>query len=160
MAHNIPEDWTVPFNISTKPDMFLMNELAVRRDLNSRLLSVILFSYRQKQPFEKTLADARRVIVHEARSKYIAYENRDANSNGDKEDEKCPLQVNLNGRTRLRVHFSPKQLEHLNGEFRRNKHPKGMKCKEIAKELNLTTDNVRTWFHNQRARVKRGECKV
>ncbi len=51
--------------------------------------------------------------------------------------------------------FSEEQTMNLEEIFARQKYTTGKERAEIAKELSLTTKQVKTWFQNRRTKMKR-----
>ncbi|XP_046851449.1 ventral anterior homeobox 2-like [Xenia sp. Carnegie-2017] len=60
-------------------------------------------------------------------------------------------------RKRLRITFSPRQLERLEREFHGSMYVVGLKRSRLAEELDLEERHIKIWFQNRRMKFKRDQ---
>ena len=59
---------------------------------------------------------------------------------------------------RPRTAFNREQLDVLRQEFEENKYLSEDRRKRLASELGLNESQIKIWFQNKRAKVKKGSC--
>uniref|UniRef100_A0A672J0I0 Homeobox domain-containing protein n=1 Tax=Salarias fasciatus TaxID=181472 RepID=A0A672J0I0_SALFA len=75
-------------------------------------------------------------------------------------DYSCTQKTKIPGKQRAKVIFSDSQKEALESRFEKQKYLKPCEIASVAAEIGLTYKQVRTWFQNQRGRLKKQNLQL
>ena len=79
------------------------------------------------------------------------------NTNTENEEELCydSDDSNMSNSKRPRTAFTSSQLNRLKNEFEKCKYLTGEKRQYLANELKLNESQIKIWFQNKRAKIKK-----
>lgn len=83
------------------------------------------------------------------------YGDDDNDDNDDDDDDDDDNDSTKSGSKRPRTAFTSSQLNRLKDEFDRCKYLTGEKRQYLANELNLNESQIKIWFQNKRAKIKK-----
>ncbi|CAF0808219.1 unnamed protein product [Brachionus calyciflorus] len=83
------------------------------------------------------------------------YEDDETLNNDFNEDDNSDNESNSSHSKRPRTAFTSSQLQRLKHEFEKCKYLTGEKRQYLANELNLNESQIKIWFQNKRAKIKK-----